>query len=136
VARDQAFRQVEQAGSDLLSASFDFYRDIRDAVSEAQFFSLYGGMFSLYLADKAPKRERATDSSKGGEQPAFVKEALAAIASGGYPEAVARAGFSCAAGEPLPLARLQLKKELLADYRIFCRIFRRTPPGVSAASRM
>ncbi len=120
VARDQTFRQVEQAGSDLLSASFDYYRDIRDAVSEAQFFSLYGGMFSLYMPDKRSKHERPAESSNDGKQPLYVKEALAAISNGGYPEALARAGALLARrGEPLPLARLQLKKELLADYKDF-----------------
>lgn len=119
VERDQTFRQVERAGSDLLSATFDYYRDIRDAISEAQFFSLYGGMFSAYLADK-PARLHGSETPKNGEQPVFIKEALAAIESGGYPEALARAGALLARrGEPLPLARLQLKKELLADYKDF-----------------
>jgi hypothetical protein len=120
VPADQAFRKAEQLGSDMLSASFDYYRDIRDAVSEAQFFGIYGSMFSLYLADKPQTRERAADQAKGGRDAAFVKDALAAIATGGYAEAVARAGALLARrGQPLPLARLQLKKELLADYKDF-----------------
>jgi hypothetical protein len=47
-----------------------------------------------------------------------VKEALAAIEHGGYPEAIARLGALLARkGEPLPLERLQLKHELIEDYR-------------------
>ena len=39
----------------------------------------------------------------------FVKEALASIDKGGYPEALARVGFLMAhQDEPLPLARVQL----------------------------
>jgi hypothetical protein len=120
VPADQAFRKAERLGSDMLSASFDYYRDIRDAASEAQFFGIYGSMFSLYSADKPQTRERAADQAKGGRDAAFVKEALAAIATGGYAEAVARAGALLARrGQPLPLSRLQLKKELLADYKEF-----------------
>jgi len=35
VDADQTLRQLERRGSDLLSASLDYYRDIRDALSEA-----------------------------------------------------------------------------------------------------
>src|SRR5262249_30074102 len=45
-------RKAEKMGSELISASLDYYRAIRDAVSEAAFFELYGNLFSLYLADK------------------------------------------------------------------------------------
>lgn len=118
VPPDQAIRQLERRGSDLLSASLDFYRDIRDAISEALFFSTYGSMFSFYLADKAPAKQ--TPAPGDGRQTTFVKEALSAIANGGYAEALARAGSLLAVrGEPLPLSRLQLKKELLTEYQDF-----------------
>ena len=114
VNADQTLRQLERRGSDLLSASLDYYRDIRDALSEAFFFGLYGSMFSAYLVDKPHE----VAAGKDGKQATFVKEALAAISTGGYPEAVARAGALLARrGEPLPLSRLQLKKDLLADYK-------------------
>ena len=108
-------RKTEKMGAELISASLDYYRAIRDAVSEAAFFELYGSLFSLYLADK---REEADHShvSDPRELP-FVKEALASIDQGGYAEAVARVAFLVARkGEPLPLSRLQLKQELIADY--------------------
>jgi hypothetical protein len=45
---------------------------------------------------------------------------MAAIEKGGYPEALARVGFLMAhKDEPLPLSRLQLAHDLLAEYRDF-----------------
>jgi pimeloyl-ACP methyl ester carboxylesterase len=119
VPADQAFRKAERVGSDLLSASFDYYRDIRDATSEAMFFGIYGTMFSLYLTDKAEAPQKSDGDSRGRDA-SVVQQALAAIAKGGYPEAVARAGALLARrGQPLPLSRLHLKKELVADYKEF-----------------
>jgi pimeloyl-ACP methyl ester carboxylesterase len=120
VPADHPLRQAERRGSDMLSASFDFYRDIRDAMSEANFFGVYGSIFSFYLVDKPRPSRSAAGETRDGKHATFVQEALAAIAEGGYPEAVARAGALLARrGQPLPLARLQLKKELLADYKDF-----------------
>ncbi len=116
VGPDDMRRKAERMGSELISASLDYYRAMRDAVSEAAFFELYGNLFSLYLADKheAIEHTRVTDPR---ELP-FVKEALASIDEGGYAEAAARVAFLLARkGEPLPLSRLQLKQELIADYR-------------------
>jgi pimeloyl-ACP methyl ester carboxylesterase len=116
VGPDDMRRKAERMGSELISASLDYYRAMRDAVSEAAFFELYGNLFSLYLADKreAIEHSRVTDPR---ELP-FVKEALASIDEGGYAEAAARVAFLLARkGEPLPLSRLQLKQELIADYR-------------------
>jgi pimeloyl-ACP methyl ester carboxylesterase len=115
VDADDPRRKAEKMGSELISASLDYCRAMRDAVSEAAFFELYGNLFSLYLADKQAAIEdpRITDPR---ELP-FVKEALASIDEGGYEEACARVAFLLARkGEPLPLSRLQLKQELLADY--------------------
>ena len=48
----------------------------------------------------------------------FVQEALASIAEGGYAEALARVACLLARkGEPLLLSRLQMRQELMADYR-------------------
>jgi hypothetical protein len=50
----------------------------------------------------------------------FVKDALAAIDRGGYPEALARVAFLMAhEDKPLPLARVQLAQELMEEYREF-----------------
>ena len=116
VGADDPRRKAERMGSELISASLDYYRALRDAVSEAAFFELYGNLFSLYLADKRAVTESAQVTDPR-ELP-FVKEALASIDQGGYAEACARVAFLLARkGEPLPLSRLQLKQELIADYR-------------------
>jgi hypothetical protein len=48
----------------------------------------------------------------------FVQEALAAIGEGGYPEALARVACLLARkGEPLLLSRLQVKQDLMNEYR-------------------
>ena len=65
--------------SELVSASLDYYRALRDAASEAAFFQTYGNMFSLYLADKhEAERARGAGAADPRELP-FVKEALASI---------------------------------------------------------
>jgi len=120
VPADQTFRKIERINSDLLSASFDCYRDVRDAMSEAMFFGIYGAMFSPFLADQAETRERPAGPARTGRDTPFVKEALAAMETGGYSAAVARAAALLARkGQPLPLSRLQLRKELIADYKDF-----------------
>ncbi|MCC6194354.1 MAG: poly(3-hydroxybutyrate) depolymerase, partial [Burkholderiales bacterium] len=79
------------------------------------FFSTYGNVFSLYLADKAAARPEGVAEPR--ELP-FVQEALRAIGEGGYPEALARVACLLARkGEPLLLSRLSAKREMLADYK-------------------
>jgi pimeloyl-ACP methyl ester carboxylesterase len=113
---DAPARKLEKMGSEILGASLDYYRDIRDAMTEAAFFQTYGNIFSLYLADKREAEERAEAVADPREMP-VVKEALASIEEGGYPEAITRVGALLARkGEPLPLARFALKKELAEEY--------------------
>jgi hypothetical protein len=103
-------------GSEIISASLDYYREIRDATSEAAFFQTYGNIFSLYLADKHEAEEKAESVANPRELP-VVKEALASIQEGGYAEAITRvASLLARRGEPLPLARIALKKELVEEY--------------------
>ncbi|SAL36920.1 PHB de-polymerase domain-containing protein [Caballeronia arvi] len=106
-------RRAEHCGSDMISASLDFYRAMRDATTEAMFFSVYGNMFSVHQAQEHQAPEQPADPR---ELP-FVQEALASIAHGGYAEAVARvACLLVRHDEPLPLARMVLRQELIADY--------------------
>jgi pimeloyl-ACP methyl ester carboxylesterase len=115
---DNAVRHIEKAASAAISASLDYYRGIRDAASEAAFFQTYGNVFSLYVADKREAEERALERIVDPRELPFVSEALASIGEGGYPEALARVACLLARkGEPLLLSRLQVKQELLADYR-------------------
>jgi hypothetical protein len=117
VEDEHPMRQLETAGSELLSASLDLYRATRDAAMEAGFFGVFANMHNIYLEGR-PQAEAAAPA----EQKAlpFVKEALAALAQGGYPEAVARVDYLLSRkGEPLQLARLQTKDELMHDYAAY-----------------
>jgi hypothetical protein len=116
LASDHPVRQIESTVSEVLSASLDCYRALRDAVAETTFFQVYGNLFAFYLGDELDA-ETAAPAADARELP-FVKEALASIDKGGYPEALARVGFLMAhRDEPLPLARVQLASDLLEDYR-------------------
>ena len=116
LASDHPARQIESTVSEVLSASLDCYRALRDAVAEATFFQIYGNLFAFYLGDERDP-ETVAPAVDARELP-FVKEALASIDKGGYAEALARVGFLMAhRDEPLPLARVQLASDLLEDYR-------------------
>jgi len=115
---EQVWRRSERMGSELISASLDYYRDLRDAVSEAAFFLLYGNLFAFYLADR--ESGNAVVQAQAGDPRAlpFVSEALASIEKGGYAEAVARvAALLARRGEPVPLSRVQLKHALAEEYK-------------------
>jgi hypothetical protein len=91
------FRRVESMVSEMLSASLGYYRDVRDAFSEAAFLQAYAGSFTPGLPDlPAPPAEALAIPA--------VRDALAAIGEGGYPEALARVACLLGrGGEPLPI---------------------------------
>jgi len=109
-------RRLEAAMADAVSATLDYQRDVRDAVSEALFFQFYGNLFALCLADR-----REAEQARAAADPRslkFVAEAIAAVERGGYAEALARvAALLARRGEPLPLADLERRAELLQEYR-------------------
>ena len=114
--KDNVVAKAEKAASKAIGASLEYARAVRDAASEAMFFHTYGNVFSLYIADRHEAEQNGAPMLEGRELP-FVAEALASIARGGYPEALARvAAMLARSGEPLPLSTLQLKQELMADY--------------------
>jgi hypothetical protein len=114
---DNVALKVEKVASTAISASLEYYRGMRDAASEAAFFQTYGNVFSLYVADKRQGGAKATERLTEPRDLPFVQEALASIAEGGYPEALARVACLLARkGEPLLLSRLQMRQELKADY--------------------
>ncbi|MDH4180994.1 MAG: DUF3141 domain-containing protein [Betaproteobacteria bacterium] len=116
VGRDNAVQKLEKVGAAAISASLEYYRAMRDAMSEAMFFQTYGNVFSLYIADKAAEEAKGVQIGEGRELP-FVKEALASMSKGGYAEAVARVACLLAhKGEPLMLSKLQLRQQLNKDY--------------------
>jgi hypothetical protein len=113
---DTVPRQTEEAMSELISATLDCYRAVRDSTSEAMFFQTFGSMFALTMADE--QRPSSVDAAaRAAEGQELVRKALASIEQGGYAAAVVRIGTLLARhGEPLPLERLALRKELIADY--------------------
>ena len=106
-------RQVEQFFSDLVGASLDFYRDIRDAASEAMFFETYGHLF-LFRANGSIGEVDGQQEQTGKPQDLpFAKEALDSMAKGGYPEAVARVfALLRRHGTSVPLEMVHLRREL------------------------
>jgi pimeloyl-ACP methyl ester carboxylesterase len=113
---DNLGMKTQKVASVAISATLDFYRAMRDAGSEASFFLTYGNVFSMYLADKHEAQSASEKKREGRELP-FVKDALASISRGGYPEALARVACLLARkGEPLLLSRLEMRREIAADY--------------------
>jgi len=115
---DHPARKVESTVADLMSASLDCYRALRDTVAEATFFQIYGHLFAFYRGDK-----QAAGTGVKPDDPRqlpIVKAALASIDKGGYAEALARVAVLMGPrDEPLPLSRLQLAQDLLDEYRGF-----------------
>jgi hypothetical protein len=111
MAPEAAPRRMERYLSGMLSASLEYYRAARDAVSEAAFFQIYGNLLALDAPSMTPAPSGAVR-----EQP-FAKRALESMSSGGYTEAAARvAALLTRTGEPIPLAKLELKRDLVKEY--------------------
>ncbi|WP_336492600.1 DUF3141 domain-containing protein, partial [Methylobacterium nigriterrae] len=70
-----------------ITASWDLYRQLRDAVVENLFYNVYGPMSLMAPAEPAAAE---TLSRPDGDMPA-IREALARIADGGFTEAAVRA---------------------------------------------
>ena len=110
-------QKAERYTSEAISASLDYYRELRDAISEAAFFQTYGNVFSLALAEAGEEAEVEQAVAEAHELP-VVKDALDAIGEGGFPEALTRAASLLARkGAPFPLERVVLKRDLVEDYR-------------------
>jgi hypothetical protein len=122
---DHPLRRQEQRASDLLVAALDCWRDLRDAGSEAAFFSIYANIFSLYMDDGRIGEGAAPGNGNGAGHAApvtapvrpDVPDALDTPERGGYVEALARvAVLLTRRGEPLPLSRLELRQDLAEAY--------------------
>ncbi|MFC2972291.1 DUF3141 domain-containing protein [Azotobacter bryophylli] len=107
--------RLERYGSELLSASLDCYRALRDASCEALFFQIYGSLYSLYLPAKAEAQPQATPQVEPRELD-FVRETLASLDQGGYGEAFARVMALLARQGDLPLSLLATRQEVARDY--------------------
>jgi pimeloyl-ACP methyl ester carboxylesterase len=115
---DNPLRRAETSLVDLASATLEYYRALRDAFTEAAFFHIYGNLFSLYIADKEKALAPEAQVVEPRELP-VVKEALASIDKGGYPEAFARVGFLVTRRGDVPLSRLEAGQQMVKDYEEF-----------------
>jgi hypothetical protein len=111
-------RQTERFFSECVSSALDFHREVRDAVSEALFYEIYGPMFGACVAGGQPDAAMRFSASPADQRDLpFVKEALSSMKEGGYPEAVARAfAMLLEHGKPLPLRELELGRSFEEKY--------------------
>jgi pimeloyl-ACP methyl ester carboxylesterase len=111
---ENPFRQLEKAVSETITAGLDLYRDLRDATMEAMFFTMYGGLATLGVTER-PAGESQPPAPNPRELP-LVQNALAAIGTGGYPEAMALMGALVGRGAgPVPLRRLELVDRFIRE---------------------
>ena len=115
---DHPLRRAEGGLAELASATLEYYRALRDVFTEAAFFHIYGNLFSLYIADRQATQAPAAPVADPRELP-VVKEALASIGKGGYPEAFARVAYLVARRGDVPLSRLETGQEMIKDYEEF-----------------
>jgi hypothetical protein len=95
----------------------DHYRAVRDALAEAAFFTIYGNLYVGYLAEQTASESNAAESARDPRERPQVRQALARMTEGGYPEAFARVGFLLAGtDDPIPLSLLTTAQDLIKDY--------------------
>jgi pimeloyl-ACP methyl ester carboxylesterase len=118
---DNPCRQVEKAVSDVITAGLDLYRDLRDAAMEALFFQIYGPAVALGVGEWR-SAETPPAVSDPRELP-LVRDALAAIGTGGYPEALALMGALLGRGAGrIPLDRLELVDRFVRTDKVLSRL--------------
>jgi pimeloyl-ACP methyl ester carboxylesterase len=111
---EHPLRRVEHLGAEWISASLDYGRAVRDAMTEAGFFSMFA---TLEARDPASEHEARGKAAVDPRTLPIVRDALASIDQGGYVEALARVAFLLTShGTPLPLSRLELRHELVSEY--------------------
>jgi len=121
-SQDNPFRRLEEMGSEMITASWNFYRDMRDAESEAKFFQIYGSMIALGASGDVKTGLQPLTKTDSRELP-FVKEALAQIEKGGYAEALARIGaLTGQFAGAIPLDRLQMTEEFIRSDKVLSKI--------------
>jgi hypothetical protein len=120
-APENPFLGLERLGSEMISASWDLFRDLRDAALESLFYLTYGGLMHLGIPS-APEPEPGPDRTDPRELP-LVRKALEAIDRGGFVEAVARVGalMGSRRGE-FPLDRLEQAGDLIRSDTVLSKL--------------
>jgi pimeloyl-ACP methyl ester carboxylesterase len=117
IDENHPLRRTEHLSAELISASLDYYRAVRDAMTEAGFFSTYANLYAREEAKESATQAGAVKTRVDPLELPVVRDALASMEHGGYVEALARVAFLLKRkGEPLPLSRLELRQELASDY--------------------
>jgi hypothetical protein len=120
--QDNPFRKLEEMGSEMITAFWNFYRDMRDAGSESEFFQIYGSMIALGASGDVKTGQQPEAKVNPRELP-FVKEALDQIEKGGYPEALARIGaLTGQFAGAIPLDRLAITEEFIKSDKVLSKI--------------
>lgn len=121
-SKENYFYKLEQAWSEIITASLNRYRDLRDAASEAAFFQEFGSMMTLGFSGDVKPLIQVEAKVDPRELP-YVKEALSAIDQGGYPEAVARIGALVGqyAGS-IPLGRLEMTDTFIRSDKVLSKL--------------
>ncbi len=118
---ENPYRRLENAISQMLIASLDLFRDVRDATLESLFFQIYGPAAILGLTEPtaAPPAANVSDPR---ELP-IIRNALAAVGTGGYPEAIALMGALIGRGAGrIPVERLAMVDRLIASDEVLSKI--------------
>jgi hypothetical protein len=121
-ADDNALLPYERLMSESIVAALDLHRDMRDAMSEALFFQVYGNMLSLNVADQQQAIKRASRFDPR-TLPA-VRQVLDTIEQGTAVEGFVRIGLliAKAGGGRRKLSSMQRLRELLAPAHLFDRV--------------
>ncbi|MFA9441738.1 DUF3141 domain-containing protein, partial [Uliginosibacterium sp. sgz301328] len=109
--------RVEHYMSDMISAGWDLYRDLRDAWSEHSFFNIFGPIYAMTHQEATSALPQTTPAASDPRQLPVVRDALASMTRGGLIEAIARtASLMAEPQNPMPLAELHTLSDILKDY--------------------
>jgi len=112
-----AMRQREKLASELITATLDLYRDLRDAGREAAFYQIYGSLVSLQVADQRAETRR--DSKFDPRQVPAVRQVLETLEDGDLQEGLTRMALLLAkeGGGTRELSQMARAREILAPAR-------------------
>ncbi len=118
---ENVYRVLERSASEVTTAGLDLYRDLRDAAMESLFFAFYGPPAVMRTVDESVSQTQPS-VSEPRDLP-LVRDALAAIGTGGYPEAMALIGALIGRGaDSIPLGRLELVQRLIESDNVLSRM--------------
>jgi tellurite resistance protein len=118
---DNPYRRAEKAGSEMIIAGLNLFRDLRDAMLESLFFQTYGPAAAVGVAKQAPFGTAAAVPDP--RDLPLVQNALAAIGTGGYAEAIALMGALVGRGAgQVPLERLEMIDHFVRSDQILSKL--------------